>query len=137
MDEFTLVEGQAERDLRLAVRTVLAQRCDHTAIAELYDGPRPAMTTALWEALAYQMDLAGLLVPTERGGAGGSARQGAVVMEELGRWVAPTPYLTSAVHVGGIKRGAGDRYRYAESSAMGRTCGAKSRGPMPHRAATL
>lgn len=97
MDEFTLVEGQAERDLRLAVRTVLAQRCDHTAIAELYDGPRPAMTTALWEALAYQMDLAGLLVPAERGGAGGSARQGAVVMEELGRWVAPTPYLTSAV----------------------------------------
>jgi alkylation response protein AidB-like acyl-CoA dehydrogenase len=96
MAEFALVDNEVERDLRLAVGDLLAERCDLRAVAELYDGA-PSSTKGLWEALAYEMDLAGLLVPTERGGAGGSAREAAVVMEELGRWVAPVPFLTSAV----------------------------------------
>ena len=51
----------------------------------------------LWKALAADLGLAGLLVPEERGGAGASAREAAVVLEELGRAVAPVPFLTSAV----------------------------------------
>ncbi len=51
----------------------------------------------MWAALAYEMDLAGVLIPAELGGIGGSQRQAAVVMEELGRWVCPVPFLTSAV----------------------------------------
>ena len=43
------------------------------------------------------MGLAGLAVPEELGGAGASLREAAVVLEELGRAVAPVPYLTSAV----------------------------------------
>ncbi|MDT5257185.1 MAG: hypothetical protein QOD10_2265, partial [Mycobacterium sp.] len=96
MAEFALVDNEVERDLRLAVGDLLAERCDLRAVAELSDGT-PSSTKGLWEALAYEMDLAGLLVPAERGGAGGSARDAAVVMEELGRWVAPVPFLTSAV----------------------------------------
>ncbi|MFD5731837.1 acyl-CoA dehydrogenase family protein, partial [Streptomyces sioyaensis] len=38
-----------------------------------------------------------LLAPFPRGGQGASAREAAVVLEELGRSVAPVPYLTSAV----------------------------------------
>jgi alkylation response protein AidB-like acyl-CoA dehydrogenase len=97
MADYVLVDNEVERDLRLTVGALLADRCDNKAIAELYDGSRPAMIDVLWEALAYEMDLAGLLVPAERGGADGSAREAAVVMEELGRWVAPVPFLTSAV----------------------------------------
>jgi hypothetical protein len=43
------------------------------------------------------MGLAGLLVPEAHGGQGATHREVAVVLEELGRAVAPVPYLTSAV----------------------------------------
>jgi alkylation response protein AidB-like acyl-CoA dehydrogenase len=43
------------------------------------------------------MGLAGLLVPESQGGQGATHREVAVVLEELGRAVAPVPYLTSAV----------------------------------------
>ena len=52
---------------------------------------------ALWRALAAELGLAGLLVPEALGGQGASAREAAVVMEELGGAVAPTPFLGSAV----------------------------------------
>src|SRR6185312_1898962 len=51
----------------------------------------------LWRDLAAGVGLAGLLVPEDRGGAGASAREAAVVLEELGRAVAAVPFLTSAV----------------------------------------
>ncbi|CAM5694243.1 Acyl-CoA dehydrogenase OS=Streptomyces alboniger OX=132473 GN=CP975_03755 PE=3 SV=1 [Streptomyces alboniger] len=51
-----------------------------------------------WKALTDGMGLAGLaVVPEERGGQGATHREVAVVLEELGRAVAPVPYLTSAV----------------------------------------
>jgi alkylation response protein AidB-like acyl-CoA dehydrogenase len=96
MTDFDLLDNEVERDLRLAVGALLSDRCDHKATAEFYDG-RQFTTEGLWESLAHEMDLAAVLVPSERGGAGGSAREAAVVMEELGRWVAPVPFLTSAV----------------------------------------
>ena len=37
------------------------------------------------------------MIPLELGGGGGSARDAAVVLEELGRTVAPVPFLTSSV----------------------------------------
>jgi alkylation response protein AidB-like acyl-CoA dehydrogenase len=43
------------------------------------------------------MGLAGLLVPEKLGGQGATHREAAVVLEELGRAVAPLPYLTGAV----------------------------------------
>ena len=96
MTDFDLLDNEVERDLRLAVGALLSDRCDHKATAELYDGAQ-FTTEGLWESLAYEMGLAVVLVPSERGGAGGSAREAAVVMEELGRWVAPVPFLTSSV----------------------------------------
>jgi alkylation response protein AidB-like acyl-CoA dehydrogenase len=51
----------------------------------------------LWRQLAGEMGLAGLAVPADSGGAGASWREVAVVLEELGRAVAPVPYLGSAV----------------------------------------
>ncbi|KAF4408339.1 acyl-CoA dehydrogenase family protein [Streptomyces lycii] len=91
-----LLYSEAEEDLRAAVRSLLAARCDpadlvlRTESAEPYD-------PALWKSLGADMGAAGLLVPEELGGQGASAREAAVVLEELGRAVAPAPYLTSAV----------------------------------------
>jgi alkylation response protein AidB-like acyl-CoA dehydrogenase len=61
-----------------------------------YDGDR-AVGAEVWAALAGELGVAGLLVPAELGGAGASEREAAVVLEELGRFVAPVPFLTSSV----------------------------------------
>jgi len=50
----------------------------------------------LWRALA-ELGATSLLVPEELGGQGATRREVAVVLEELGRSVAPVPYLGSAV----------------------------------------
>jgi alkylation response protein AidB-like acyl-CoA dehydrogenase len=88
--------GEAETELRAAVRSVLADRADWPAVlartesGDTYD-------TGLWRTLAAEVGCAGLLVPEARGGAGASYREAAVVAEEIGRAVAPVPYLGSAV----------------------------------------
>lgn len=96
MSDLNLLYTDVEDDLRSAVRDLLADRCATADVAAVYDGNR-AMVTGLWKALAVDLGLAGLLVPEERGGAGATAREAAVVLEELGRAVAPVPFLTSAV----------------------------------------
>ncbi|MFC7339791.1 acyl-CoA dehydrogenase family protein [Saccharopolyspora griseoalba] len=95
MSDLNLLYTDVEDDLRSSVRDLLTDRCAPTDVAAAYDG-RSAVD-GLWKALAVDMGLAGLLVPEERGGAGASAREAAVVLEELGRTVAPVPFLTSAV----------------------------------------
>jgi alkylation response protein AidB-like acyl-CoA dehydrogenase len=96
MSDLDLLYTDVEDDLRASVRDLLADRCEPSAVIAVYDGDR-SLVDRLWKALAAELGLAGLLVPEERGGAGASAREAAVVMEELGRAVAPVPFLTSAV----------------------------------------
>ncbi|MGP3936353.1 acyl-CoA dehydrogenase family protein [Nonomuraea sp. KM88] len=94
-DRMTLLYTDVEEELRAAVRGVLADRCPPAAVlkraeSEPYD-------LDLWKTLAGEIGVAGLLIPEELGGAGASASEAAVVLEELGRGVAPVPFLTSAV----------------------------------------
>ena len=96
MSDLNLLYTDVEEDLRASVRGLLADRCDHAAVLATYDGDR-SLVAGLWKALAVELGLAGLLVPEDRGGAGASAREAAVVLEELGRSAAPVPFLTSAV----------------------------------------
>ena len=96
MPELHLLDDEIEGQLRDAVARFVAERCGHKVATSLYDGLRSGPED-VWAALAYEMDLAGVLIPAELGGNGGSQRQAAVVMEELGRWVCPVPFLTSAV----------------------------------------
>jgi alkylation response protein AidB-like acyl-CoA dehydrogenase len=96
VSDLDLLYTDVEDDLRSSVRDLLADRCDPTAVIAVYDGDR-SLVDGLWKALAVELGLAGLLVPEERGGAGASAREAAVVLEELGRAAAPAPFLTSAV----------------------------------------
>lgn len=96
MTDLDLLYTQVEEDLRASVRDLLADRLDSARVTAMYDGDR-SVVAGLWHAIAVELGLAGLLVPENRGGAGGSAREAAVVLEELGRAVAPVPFLTSAV----------------------------------------
>ncbi|MDH2413597.1 acyl-CoA/acyl-ACP dehydrogenase [Nocardioides sp. CER19] len=96
LDELELLDSDDDRDLRAAVAGFLADRCPSGGVAAIYDGDR-ALVEPLWRGLATELGLAGLLVPEEYGGAGAGSRDAAVVLEELGRSVAPVPFLTSAV----------------------------------------
>jgi alkylation response protein AidB-like acyl-CoA dehydrogenase len=91
-----LLYGQVETDLRNSVRDLLRDRLDPAEQIRSLDTPAPHQRE-LWAELAQGLGLAGLLVPEASGGAGASAREAAVVLEELGRAVAAVPFLTSAV----------------------------------------
>ena len=90
-----LLYGDVEDALRRSVRSLLEDRCPPESVVARYDGA--ATDPAVWRSLAQDMGLAGLLVPEKLGGGGATAREAAVVLEELGRFVAPVPFLTGAV----------------------------------------
>lgn len=99
-----LLYTEVEEDLRAAVRGLLADRCGpNDVLAQCASGdptgrsPDRDLSRGLWSALATDIGVAGLLVPESSGGQGASAREVAVVAEELGRAVAPVPFLSSAV----------------------------------------
>jgi alkylation response protein AidB-like acyl-CoA dehydrogenase len=91
-----LLYSEEEEALRSAVRDLLADHCDAPGVIARTESDAPH-DLAAWKALADGMGLAGLLVPEAQGGQGATHREAAVVLEELGRAVAPVPYLTSAV----------------------------------------
>jgi alkylation response protein AidB-like acyl-CoA dehydrogenase len=108
-----LLYGETENELRAAVRSVLEDKAAwpdvlaRTETAETYD-------SALWHTLAADIGLAGLLIPEEHGGAGASYREAAVVAEEIGRAIAPVPFLGSAVVATTALLSAGDAGLLAE-----------------------
>jgi alkylation response protein AidB-like acyl-CoA dehydrogenase len=91
-----LLYSDTEEALRDSVRRLFADRCPPESLMRAYD-PAPQDFSDVWHTLAADLGMAGLLVPEELGGAGASAREAAVVMEEIGRAVAPVPFLSSAV----------------------------------------
>ncbi|MBL1082883.1 acyl-CoA/acyl-ACP dehydrogenase [Streptomyces actinomycinicus] len=91
-----LLYSEEEEALRAAVRGLLADRCGPAAVISRTESDAPH-DISLWKTLTGEMGLGGLLVPEELDGQGATHREAAVVLEELGRAVAPVPYLTSAV----------------------------------------
>ncbi|NIJ11804.1 alkylation response protein AidB-like acyl-CoA dehydrogenase [Saccharomonospora amisosensis] len=91
-----LLYSDVETDLRASVRDLLADRCEPSALLARVEGEQP-YDPALWRTLSAELGLAGLHVPESLGGQGASTRETALVLEELGRAVAPVPFLGSAV----------------------------------------
>ncbi|WP_330345857.1 acyl-CoA/acyl-ACP dehydrogenase [Streptomyces longwoodensis] len=116
-----LLYSEEEEALRAAVRDLLTDHCDPAGVIARAESDSPH-DRALWKSLAEGMGLAGLLVPEELGGQGASHREAAVVLEELGRAVAPVPYLASAVAATEALLECGDRELLGRL-ASGRTVG--------------
>lgn len=91
-----LLYSDTEDALRASVRQLFADRCSLESVVREYDSP-PQDFSGVWRTLSAELGVAGLLVPESLGGAGAGAREVAVVMEEIGRAVAPVPFLSSAV----------------------------------------
>lgn len=121
-----LLYSEDEDALRAAVRSLLTDRCDPATVLAGLESDIP-YDTQLWRALATEIGTAGLLVPEKLGGAGAGAREAAVVLEELGRSVAPVPYLSSAViavtALLGCDHGLADVAAPLAALAEGRTVG--------------
>ncbi|MFG5719416.1 acyl-CoA dehydrogenase family protein [Streptomyces murinus] len=116
-----LLYSEEEEALRAAVRDLLTDHCAAADVAARAESAAPH-DLDLWKSLAQSMGLAGLLIPESLGGQGAGHREAAVVLEELGRAVAPVPYLTSAVVATEALLGCGDE-ELLGSLATGRTIG--------------
>ncbi|WP_213575824.1 acyl-CoA dehydrogenase family protein [Rhodococcus sp. USK13] len=91
-----LLYSEQEEFLRETVRDVLNKACDWTSVLALTES-ESAIDRSLWRTLAAEVGGAALALPEDIGGAGASWRETAVVLEELGRSIAPVPYLGSSV----------------------------------------
>jgi hypothetical protein len=94
--EPNLLATEVESELRSNVRALLAARCDWKSVLDRSESDAP-VDAELWHALVHELGVTSLPVPEALGGAGASWRETAVVIEELGRAVAPVPFLGSAV----------------------------------------
>ena len=96
--------------LRAMVRGLCTEHAPLSLVRSLEDDP-VGIAADLWKRLAAA-DLCGLLVPAEHGGAGMTTLDGAVVYEELGRALAPTPHFVSCVvSAGALVAGGTDAQR--------------------------
>ncbi|MHB8329312.1 MAG: acyl-CoA dehydrogenase family protein [Acidimicrobiales bacterium] len=91
--------------LRQTVRGVCATYCPLSTVRALEDDP-VGYPPELWKQLG-QLDLIGLMLPEEHGGAGMSLVEGVVFYEELGRALVPVPHFVSAVLCGQALAAAG------------------------------
>jgi alkylation response protein AidB-like acyl-CoA dehydrogenase len=81
--------------LREAAASFAAEKSPVSAFRALRDAGRTS-DPALWAEMAA-MGWAGVLIPEEHGGAGFGFRGAGIVLEELGRTLAATPFLSTAV----------------------------------------
>ncbi|MER7927767.1 MULTISPECIES: acyl-CoA dehydrogenase family protein [unclassified Streptomyces] len=87
----------AEQDeIRRTLRELLHKRCGPQELRAAVDTPA-GHDPALWTALARQLGLPGLALPESYGGIGCSVTELALAAEEMGRFLAPSPLLATAV----------------------------------------
>ncbi|HJT92732.1 MAG TPA: acyl-CoA dehydrogenase family protein [Mycobacterium sp.] len=86
-----------ERELlRETVAALVDKHASPAAVREAMASER-GYDESLWKLLCEQVGAAALVVPEELGGAGGELGDAAVVLEELGRGLVPTPLLGSTL----------------------------------------
>ena len=90
-----LLYTDVEDQLRGSVKDLLTDRAQPATTIARCQTDEP-LDLHLWQSLT-ELGATALHVPEELGGQGASLREVAVVMEELGRFVAPVPFLGSAV----------------------------------------
>ena len=116
----SLLHSEDEQELRGSVRRLLADRAAWSSVLARVESDEPH-DLETWRRLAAETGVAGLAVPEELGGAGASWREVAVVAEELGRSVAPVPFLGSAVLATAALLAAGETELLGQLAAGERT----------------
>ena len=91
--------------LRRTVQQVCADHTPISVVRAMEDDPT-GYPAGLWKQMG-ELGLLGLTLPEAYGGAGQSAIEGAILYEELGRTLAPSPHFVSSAISGGVLTAAG------------------------------
>ena len=91
--------------LRDMVRALCAEHAS-VEVVRAYEHDARGFPDGLWKQLSEQ-GLVGILIPESHGGGGQTLLEAAILHEELGRALAPTPHLESAVLAAGAIARAG------------------------------
>jgi alkylation response protein AidB-like acyl-CoA dehydrogenase len=76
-------------------RAMLAEHCPIEVVRRMEDDPK-GYPDGLWKQIC-ELGLAGMLIPEAYGGSAQSLLEAALVYEEFGRALAPTPHFVSCV----------------------------------------
>ncbi len=105
---FARTEEQDE--LATIVRSLLDKRSDSTAVRAAVESQK-GFDESLWAALCEQVGVAALAVPEEYDGFGASLVETAVVLEELGSNLTPSPLLATTIATVAVLLHAGPDHR--------------------------
>jgi len=94
MMQFGLSEEQ--RELASTVRSLLARRSDSSAVRAAVESDA-GYDVELWRMLCEQIGVAALPIPDEYDGADATLFESAIVLEELGYNLAPSPLLATTI----------------------------------------
>ena len=104
MTETTIAELE---ELRATVRDFLAAKSGEEQIRKVMESEL-GYDPAFWTQMAEQLGLQGLALPSEHGGDGYGFIELAVVLEEMGRALAPSPFLATVVLAASALTASGD-----------------------------
>src|SRR6188472_4809084 len=92
-----LVLNEEQSMLRDSARGFISDKAPVSHLRQLRDARDVSgFSRELWKAFA-EMGFSGLLVPEEFGGSGLGCVEAGIVMEEIGRTLMPSPFLSSSV----------------------------------------
>lgn len=118
-----LIHNEDQNMLRESARGFLESRAPVSALRRLRDGKSAdGFDRTLWAEMA-EMGWAGILVPEDHGGLGFGYVGAGILCEEMGRTLAASPFLSSAVMAAAVLREAGSpvqRERWLPAIAAGR-----------------
>ena len=123
---------EAHDELRQVARRLLDRESSSERVRAVMELPA-GYDAGLWRTMA-ELGWQGLAVPEEYGGGGGSFAELAVVLEELGRRVTPSPFFSTAVLGASALVVAADDRRKAEllpKLCAGELIVALATGPIP------
>jgi alkylation response protein AidB-like acyl-CoA dehydrogenase len=107
--DFEFTEDQLE--LRDSARTLLASACPPKLVRSVFEGTGDGAD--LWRRLV-DLDWPALGLAEEHGGLGLGFLEVGILVEELGRAVAPTPFLATVTQLASVVEEAGSGFRLAE-----------------------
>ena len=99
--------SEEQEELRKIVKQFLDTKSPETEVRRLME-TEEGYDEAVWEQMAGQMGLQGLIVPEEYGGSGYSYVELIVVLEEMGRRLLCAPYFSTVVLAANTLLHAGD-----------------------------
>ena len=104
--------SEEQNMLRDMVRGLVSEYAPIEVVREMEDDAN-GCPAELWKQLG-ELGLLGILIPEEHGGAGQSLLEAALLYEELGRGLAPSPHFVSAVLAARTLQRAGSAEQQAE-----------------------